>query len=252
MDGFHKLIKWRFVIHGCIDGFSRTIVFLECVTNNKAHTVLVHFLNSIQEFRVPLRIRSDHGMENIEVARWMLYHHGVDKNPFITGRSVHNQRIERLWVDVKNYVAIHFIDLFNYMEQEEFLDPDDEMHLFALHYVFQPRINKMLREFQSSWNNHPLRTERNKSPLQLWTSGFCHAQNSHDLLKNTELGEYGIDDEGPEPDEVTANNVQVPEIDNLLTPEEQEYVNETFDPLENDGHNGERTYNRLVQFLSRL
>ena len=39
MDGHHKLIRWKFVIHGAIDGYSRLIVFLKCSTNNKSGTV---------------------------------------------------------------------------------------------------------------------------------------------------------------------------------------------------------------------
>ena len=30
IDSHHKLISWRFVIHGCIDGYSRTIIYLHC------------------------------------------------------------------------------------------------------------------------------------------------------------------------------------------------------------------------------
>eukprot|EP00794_Sanderia_malayensis_P012485 gene12485-13768_t len=47
IDGHHKLIRWRFIIHGCIDGYSRKIVFLECNTNNKASTVLQAFIAAI-------------------------------------------------------------------------------------------------------------------------------------------------------------------------------------------------------------
>ena len=43
IDGNHKLICWRFIIHGGIDGFSRTIVYLNCVINNNAETVLSCF-----------------------------------------------------------------------------------------------------------------------------------------------------------------------------------------------------------------
>ena len=32
IDGHHSLIRWGFVIHGCIDGFSRIITFLRCST----------------------------------------------------------------------------------------------------------------------------------------------------------------------------------------------------------------------------
>lgn len=39
MDGNHKLIRWRFVVHGCIDGYSRTVVYLRCNTDNTSATV---------------------------------------------------------------------------------------------------------------------------------------------------------------------------------------------------------------------
>ena len=93
MDVNQKLIKWRFVIHDRVDGYSRLIVFLKCSTNNRANTVLANFLEAIQRFRCPARVRTDYGTENIEVAKWMLEHHGTEKIQFITGLSVHNQRI---------------------------------------------------------------------------------------------------------------------------------------------------------------
>lgn len=47
-----------------------------------------------------MKIRIGHGTEKIEVARYMLETHGVEGNPLITGKSVHNRQIERLWVDL--------------------------------------------------------------------------------------------------------------------------------------------------------
>ena len=44
IDGLHCLIRWRFVIHGGIDGFSRLIVYLSCATNNYASTVLANVI----------------------------------------------------------------------------------------------------------------------------------------------------------------------------------------------------------------
>jgi hypothetical protein len=43
IDSNHKLISWRFVIHGCIDGFSRAIIYLHCCADNKALSVLDFF-----------------------------------------------------------------------------------------------------------------------------------------------------------------------------------------------------------------
>ena len=39
LDGHHSLITWGLVIHGCIDGFSRRIIFLKCSNNNYATSV---------------------------------------------------------------------------------------------------------------------------------------------------------------------------------------------------------------------
>ena len=41
IDTNHKLVKWYLIIFGAIDGYSRLPVSLECISNNKAPTVLV-------------------------------------------------------------------------------------------------------------------------------------------------------------------------------------------------------------------
>ncbi|XP_062327721.1 uncharacterized protein LOC134028269 [Osmerus eperlanus] len=38
LDGNHKLIRWRIVIHGGIDGYSRLVVFLRASSNNRSST----------------------------------------------------------------------------------------------------------------------------------------------------------------------------------------------------------------------
>ena len=61
------------------------------------------------------------------------------------------------------------------MEDNGLLDPTNEIHLFALHYVFLPRINKNMDICRESYNKAPLSTERNKSPEQLWLTGMLVA-----------------------------------------------------------------------------
>ena len=57
LDGYHKLIRWRFVIHGAMDGYSRLIMFLRVAGNNHACTVLS--TGAIDQFGLPSRIRID-------------------------------------------------------------------------------------------------------------------------------------------------------------------------------------------------
>ena len=66
MDGNHKLIRWKFVIHGSIDGYSRLIVFIKCSTNNTAPTVFDSFITATQSYGIPKRLRTDLGGENVD------------------------------------------------------------------------------------------------------------------------------------------------------------------------------------------
>ncbi len=100
VDGHMSLIRWGFVVHGAIDGYSRLITYLHCSTNNYAETVLSQFISAGEQFGFPSRTRSDMGGENINLAHFMVLLRGEGRGSHLTGRSVHNQRIERLWWNV--------------------------------------------------------------------------------------------------------------------------------------------------------
>jgi hypothetical protein len=154
------------------------IAFLHTSTTNKAEVVLNLFVQACVKLGLPSRVRCDHGGENIDVALFMTLVRGVDRASVIAGKSVHNQRIERLWRDVATQVTSVFYRLFYAMEDEGILDISNDMDMFALHWVFLPQINACMESFRRAWNSHRMRTERYRSPEQLWVEGMLKNANS--------------------------------------------------------------------------
>lgn len=179
------------MVHGCIDGYIRLVTFLKVSNNNKSLTVFNNIIDAINlygtpsrvrcdygtpsrvrcDYCTPSRVRCDYGVENVDICTYMEGIRDVNRGSAIKGKSCHNQRIERLWVDVWDNVSNEFYDLFFYMELKNILDITNDYHLYALHDVFLPRINERLKSFAFQCNNHPVSTEHNRSPNQLFIQG---------------------------------------------------------------------------------
>lgn len=246
-------------MHGGIDGYSRLVVFLRCSSNNRAATVTNLFLGATTEFCWPSRVRTDKGGENAEVARLMVEKRGEGRGSIFQGSSVHNQRIERLWRDMRKMVTEYFRLLFYFLERNNLLNPNDELDLAALHYVFIPRINENLEKFKVSWNNHKLSTEKQKTPNQLYILGMLNLFGSEytavkDFFESNVIDSnyYGVE----EPDVIDAASegeeaVVVPEtIQNLSNASLQE-LQLQVNPLEWDTNHGISLYIRAKEFLSQ-
>lgn len=249
--------RWRLVVHGGIDGYSRLVVFLCCSDNNRATTVANLFLDATAEFCWPSRVRTDKGGENAEVARLMVERRGEGRGSILQGSSVHNQRIERLWRDMRKMVTEYFRRLFYFLERNNLLNPNDELDLAALHYVFIPRINTNLNKFKTSWNNHKLSTEKQKTPNQLYILGMLRLFGSEytavkDFFENNSVDpdEYGVE----EPDVIDATSeeegVVVPvtglQLSNACLHELQQ-----VNPLQRDTNHGISLYIQSKEIISR-
>ena len=147
---------------------------------------------------------------------------GENQGSFLTGPSVRNTTIERHWRDVVESVVCVYSSLFLFMEAQHILDPGSEPDVFALHYIFLPRIQRFLDRFVQRFNFHSVSTEHNRTPRQLWSSGCLRNYNSpnagiQDVFDNenpNDLDLYGDDPDAPAPDpdnEVTG--VVIPSVE---------------------------------------
>lgn len=64
------------------------------------------------------------------------------------------------------------------------LDVDNDIDVWCLHYIYLPKLNNHLKTWRESWVYHPLRTEANKTPMQLWISGMHFTHFGQTLLQN--------------------------------------------------------------------
>ena len=120
--------------------------------------------------------------------------------------------------------------------------------MFALHYVFLPRINNQLHQFVSAWNNHPLRTENGLIPMQLFARGIISA--SEEFQADIACGlsvddDYGVDVGGSM---FTSDHdgVVIPDVGFTPTDTQLYYIEEHFNSLLRRDYNGVDVYSRIA------
>lgn len=191
----------------------------------------------------------------------MIWFRGENCGSFSTGPSTHNTRIERLWRDVVESVVTIFTLLFLFMEGNNLLDPGSDNDMFALHYVFLPRVQRLLDRFVQRFTMHSVSTERNRTPRQLWASGCLSNFNSPnagicDMFdpytpENVEM--YGHDPDAPLPDpEDDQSGVEVATINLELSEDVQSALNQNFNPLLEDNNFGIDVYLQVREFIRRI
>ena len=195
LDGYDKLKPYGISIHGCIDGFSRYMLWLEAYyTNSKPTLVAGYFMMAVQLHRgCPAIVRADRGTENghVEVMQKAMTGEHADpeaeNRSFIYGRSIANQRIESWWSMLRKQCSQHWINVFSTLRDEgafsaDFLDKNLICFCFlrlvqvgmSCIYSYLIRIvmyNLSPRNLTSMYNEGTYK-DRNHLPLMFDLIGF--------------------------------------------------------------------------------
>ena len=172
------------------------------------------FLKGVETYRIPSRVRSDKGKENVLAADYIIEKRSSERGSMIAGPSTHNQRIERLWRDVFDGVLALYYELFAFMEDNELLDPFNEIDIAALHYIFIPLINNKLDAWRHAWSKHRIRTIKT-SPIRLWVSGQINYPN--DDLTEDKILNFGVEGLIAEDDQTDRRPTFCAPTDQILT-----------------------------------
>ncbi|XP_013415563.1 uncharacterized protein LOC106177367 isoform X2 [Lingula anatina] len=149
VDGNDKLQFFHIYIHGCIDTFSRKILWLHANTTNKDSKVVAkYFFDTVKTLKVcPNRTRSDPGTENVDLIECQMFlrRNSSDQHAFsnshIMGPSPLNQGLHR----------------------DGWYDRHSCIDKWCMVFVYLPLIQHDIDAFQLWWNNHKIRHQR-----QVW------------------------------------------------------------------------------------
>ncbi|XP_028516806.1 uncharacterized protein LOC110245566 isoform X2 [Exaiptasia diaphana] len=168
VDGYDKLRPYGFDIHGCIDGYSRRIMWLEVGPTNKNPAVICgYYLKCVQHIGgCPQILRTDPGSENTLIAALQCTFRRNSTDQFAGdashryGKSVFNQRIEAWWSVLKKNYSGWWIETLKDLVEFGALDIGNDFHINCLRFCLMDIIQDELNRFVNCWNNHTIRPSK--------------------------------------------------------------------------------------------
>ena len=173
LDGHDKLCgyqNWTFPlgIYGCLDTFSRKILFLfVCHSNSSPLIIGKKYLEYLcQTLKMPRFMRIDRGTETGKMATahvYLMNKMGIMEDPVdsvIYGPST-SSKIERWWRDLHERLEQYFKVQLRELLASRAYDPHNEHDRQLLAYAFTPVIQRECDVFVNNWNTHRIRAQAN-------------------------------------------------------------------------------------------
>ena len=165
-----KLKPFGFSMHGCIDGFSRCLIWLEVASSNKKPELIAKFyLDAVKSLEgIPLQIKADNGTEHSLIEPMHLHlsalNGNLEINHFSIITSPQNQRIESYWSVLQRDRLGWWRRFFQDLVDLELLNTDDPVVLDCLHYCFMGIIRDELNSVKEDWNTHIISRSHKSGP----------------------------------------------------------------------------------------
>ena len=143
-DGYDKLKPYGFPIHGCLDGWSRKILWLFVTrSNNQPHNIAAYYLETVRKYRgCPVNLITDLGTENgIMTGIHAFFRNNPDSHRYVS--SPRNQRIESWWAFFRRSHTSWWINYFKDITMEE-VDMTRQLHSECLWFCFAPLLQRCL------------------------------------------------------------------------------------------------------------
>ncbi|XP_061096945.1 uncharacterized protein LOC133127793 [Conger conger] len=200
MDSYDKLKPYGIGINGCIDGFSRFVVWMEA-TNNDPKVIADYYMKCVTRLGgCPERIRADNGTENGHVANMQVFlrrNHTdtfAKENSCIYGRSTGNQRIESWWGILRKQSVQFWMNMFK-AHQDNGHFSGDFLDKSLIQFCFLNLVQKEVDEVVRTWNTHKIRPRPGQyvhggRPVIMYTVPQVYG--AEDKLKTVDLEEVVV------------------------------------------------------------
>jgi hypothetical protein len=181
VDGHDKLQKYGIEIYGCVDAYSRKIIWWYIgLSNRTGISVCRQYLDVIKAVgRCPNFVRSDHGSETTLMAQCQfdLYwqacfdaEYADDELESISlvdcyryGKSTKNTRIESMWNLMITSITESWMDYLAWLAHQEMYRDEYPTDRVILLYVLLPIIQKEVFEWVLDHNANPIRPQRERT-----------------------------------------------------------------------------------------